>query len=90
LVLNTEAGPPYINRAWGGVFLDRPDDAERDIRVALERKPELSELLVVQYDASFLKGDANGMQRAATSIAGKSDVEDWIEGGHELSRNTLR
>ena len=78
LALNPEAGPPYVNRAWSGVFLNRPDDAERDIRVALESKPELSELLVVQYYASFLKGDANAMERAAASAAGKTGVEDWI------------
>ena len=78
LDLNPDVGPPYINRAWSDVFLNRPDDAERDIRAGLERKPELSELLVVQFYASFLRGEENGMAQAAAAARGKTGAEDWI------------
>ena len=78
LELDPDVGPPYINRAWADVFLDRPDDATRDIRVGFERKPDLSELLVVQFYASFLKGDNPGMEQAAASARGKAGADDWI------------
>jgi tetratricopeptide (TPR) repeat protein len=78
LELNPDAGPAYVNRAWASVFLDRPEDADRYIHIGLEHKPELSELFVTQYYASFLKGDPNGMEKAAAFAAGKPMAEDWI------------
>jgi serine/threonine protein kinase len=62
--------------------LDRLGDAENTLQRASERKLDIPDFLVQQYDIAFLKGDQAGMERAVALGHGKSGAEDRIS-GHE-------
>jgi serine/threonine protein kinase/predicted Zn-dependent protease len=68
----------YSNLAFSYIFLGRLAEAERTLLRASERRREIPDLVVAQYQLAFLKGDKSGMERAAALGQGKSGVEDWI------------
>jgi serine/threonine protein kinase/tetratricopeptide (TPR) repeat protein len=70
--------PGYVNLAWGYVFLERPEEAERAVQRAAEHKLVFSDLLILPYYIAFLKGDQAGMARAAAAAKDQPDEEDWI------------
>jgi eukaryotic-like serine/threonine-protein kinase len=68
----------YINLAASDVSLGRLGQAKSVLRQASERKLEVPDILVEQYDIDFLEGDRLGMERVPALIQGKSGAEDWI------------
>ena len=68
----------YWNLAYSYQYLGRLAEAEETLRRAADRKLEIPDFLVQQYDIAFLKGDIAGMQQAAVLSQGKSGAEDWI------------
>lgn len=76
--LDPDFTPGYVNLAWAQLFANRPDDAEKTLQQASQRKLEIPELLVLQYCTSFLKNDNSGMERAAMQSEAKAGAEDWM------------
>jgi len=68
----------YINLATAYQFLDRPGEAEATFQLASERKVEIPDYLIQEYDLAFVKGDKAGMERAVARSQGKSGVEDLM------------
>jgi eukaryotic-like serine/threonine-protein kinase len=68
----------YWNLAYSYQYLGRLGEAEETLRRAADRKLEIPDFLVQQYDIAFLKGDIAGMQQAAVLSQGKSGAEDWV------------
>jgi tetratricopeptide (TPR) repeat protein len=68
----------YNTLALSYIALDRLGEAENALRRAAERKLELPDLLVDQFDIAFLKGDQAGMDRAAALGRGQAGAEDWL------------
>ena len=79
----------YWNLAYSYQYLGRIGEAQETIRRAADRKLEIPDFLVQQYDIAFLKGDIAGMQQAAVLSQGKSGAEDWIS-DHEACLGLFR
>lgn len=68
----------YTNLAVDDLSLGQVKQAGNALRQAYQRKLEIPDLFVDQYDIAFLAGDRAGMQRVAALSKGKPGVEDWI------------
>jgi eukaryotic-like serine/threonine-protein kinase len=68
----------YVNPARSYLYLNRPQDAERVIGMASERKLESDQFLVLRYFGAFLTGDTAGMNRQATLAKDRRGVEDGM------------
>lgn len=71
-------GYPILETAY--VALDRLDDAEAVQREAAAQKVEVPELLAVQFQIAFLKGDQARMDRIAAEGRHKSGEDRLIDG----------
>jgi tetratricopeptide (TPR) repeat protein len=69
---------PYANLALAYFFLDRFPEAESTLQRAAARKLETPLLLVLRYNLAVLKGDREGMDRAAGLARGKRVAEHWM------------
>jgi predicted Zn-dependent protease len=78
IALDPDFTPGYINLAWAYIFLNRPEEAEKTLYKASQRKMEIPELLLLRYYLSFVKGDQAGMERAAAMSQEKPGAEDWM------------
>ncbi len=76
--LDPDFTPGYNNLAWAYVLSDRPEDAEKTLERAADRKLEMPEMLVMRYYIASLKGDRAGMEQAAAQGRGLSEAEDWL------------
>jgi eukaryotic-like serine/threonine-protein kinase len=76
--IDPDFSPGYINIAFSGIYMDRPEEAEKAIQRAADHKVEMPELLLLQYYLAFLKGDRPGMDRTAKLAKGKPGAEDWM------------
>jgi DNA-binding winged helix-turn-helix (wHTH) protein len=65
----------YGDLAFGYVYLDRLEQAEKTLQLASARKLEATDALVLPYDIAFLKGDQAGMEREAARTQAKSESE---------------
>ena len=74
--LNPEMTFAYVNLATAYQFLGRLDEAGATFRLAVDRKAELPESLVQQYDLAFVKGDVAAMELAVAHARGSAAVED--------------
>jgi tetratricopeptide (TPR) repeat protein len=70
--------PGYANLAWAYVLLDRYQEAEDTLQLALNRKLDFPDLHLLQYDLAFLKGDNTAMQRALPKADGKAGAQHWL------------
>jgi tetratricopeptide (TPR) repeat protein/predicted Ser/Thr protein kinase len=68
----------YGNLAQLYLAINRPDDAEKAIEQAQERKLEGDFLHWTIYQLAFFKGDAAGMERQVAWAAGKPGSEDIL------------
>jgi tetratricopeptide (TPR) repeat protein len=68
----------YNALALSYMELGRLGEAENTLRLAAERKLELPDLRVDQFDIAFLKGDQAGMDLAAAQARGQAGAEDWL------------
>jgi tetratricopeptide (TPR) repeat protein len=78
IALDPDSFPGYLNLAYDYIFLDRLDEAENTLRRAFERKPEVPDILILEYELAFLKADQAGMERELARAKVESGVEDWI------------
>jgi eukaryotic-like serine/threonine-protein kinase len=76
--LDPDFGISYSTLAYDYAYLDRLGEAASTLQQAFERKLEMPDLLVVQYDVDFLRNDAAGMERDVAAGKGKSRAEEWI------------
>ena len=78
IALDPDLTPPYSNRAFNQLYLNRLDDALLTVRRATERKLESAPLLLIPYFVAFLKDDAEGRRRAETVARKSPGLEDII------------
>jgi hypothetical protein len=82
--IDPDFSPGYVSIAFDDLYLDRLTEAEKAIQQASERKIEMAEVFLLRYYLAFLKGDRDGMDRAAALAKGKPGAEDWIEHSEAL------
>jgi DNA-binding winged helix-turn-helix (wHTH) protein len=68
----------YYNLGVNNVYLDRLEEAENVLRRAAGRGLEIDELIMLEHDIAFLKGDRAGMERAAARARERSGGDAWI------------
>jgi serine/threonine protein kinase/tetratricopeptide (TPR) repeat protein len=82
--IDPEFSPGFINIASSYYYLDRLREAETTVQRALEHKFDVPEFVLLRYYVAFLKGDREGMNRAAALAKGKPGAEDWMEHSEAL------
>ena len=78
LRLSPERGFNYGNLAGCYLRLDRLQDAEQLLREAQTRKLGGEFLSAVSYDAAFLRGDQDAMQRLVAASIGQGEAEHML------------
>jgi eukaryotic-like serine/threonine-protein kinase len=78
IALDPDLPPPYGNRAFNQLLLNRPDDALLTITRATERRLERDEFLLIPYFVAFLKGDDEELKRTATAARKSRGLEDIV------------
>jgi len=68
----------YYNLGVNNVYLDRLEEAENVIRRAIGRGLEIDEVIMLEHDIAFLKGDRAAMERAAVRARERSGGDTWI------------
>ncbi len=68
----------YYNLGVNNVYLDRLEEAENVLRRAAGRGLEIDELIMLEHDIAFLKGDRAAMERAAARARERSGGDTWI------------
>jgi DNA-binding winged helix-turn-helix (wHTH) protein len=68
----------YYNLGVNNVYLDRLEEAENVIRRATGRGLEIDEVIMLEYDIAFLKGDRSAMERAVARARERSGGDAWI------------
>ena len=76
--LDPDFGLAYNVLALSDQALDQLEEAENTLQRASDRKLEIPDLLVDQYEIAFLKSDHAAMDRVAALGQGKSGTEDVI------------
>jgi serine/threonine protein kinase/tetratricopeptide (TPR) repeat protein len=78
IALDPDLIPPYSNKAFNQLLLNRLDDALVTVRRAAERKLESADLLLTQYFVAFLTGNDDELRRTATVARKSPSAEDMI------------
>jgi tetratricopeptide (TPR) repeat protein/predicted Ser/Thr protein kinase len=78
IALDPDFGVGYITLAYGYQNLGKLAQAEDVLHRAADRKIEIPDLLIEQYDVDFLKGDQAGMDRQVSLSQTKPGAEDWM------------
>ncbi len=78
IALDPDFPPPYTNRAFNQLYLNRLDDALLTITRARERNLERGSLLLVPYFVAFLKGDDEELKRTATAARKSPELVDRV------------
>jgi eukaryotic-like serine/threonine-protein kinase len=78
LGMDADFVPGYINLAYDYILLDRLPEAETTLQKAAERKLEVPDILILEYELAVLKGDHAGVDNAVARAQGTSGAEDWI------------
>jgi tetratricopeptide (TPR) repeat protein len=68
----------YYNLGVNNLYLGRVEEAENILRRAAGRGLEIDELLMLDHDIAFLKGDHAAMERAAARARERSGGDTWI------------
>ncbi len=68
----------YYNLGVNNVYLDRLEEAENVLRRAAGRGLEIDELIMLEHDIAFLRGDRAAMDRAAARARERSGGDTWI------------
>jgi DNA-binding winged helix-turn-helix (wHTH) protein/tetratricopeptide (TPR) repeat protein len=68
----------YYNLGANNLYLGRVEEAENVLRRAAGRGLEIDELLMLEHDIGFLKGDQAAMERAAARARERSGGDTWI------------
>jgi eukaryotic-like serine/threonine-protein kinase len=67
----------YYNLGVNNLYLGRIEEAENVLRRAAGRGLEIDELLMLEYDIAFAKGDRAGMERTAERARERSGGDTW-------------
>lgn len=78
LDLAPESASSYMLLSRDLLYLGGLNETEEILRKAREHNFLTPELLIVQFDLAFSRGDAEGMQRAVSVAQGKPDLMDWL------------
>ena len=79
IAMDPDYAPPYSNRAFNLLLLNRLGDALLTVTRARERKlAERDEFLLVPYFIAFLKSDDENLRRTATMARKNRSTEDMI------------
>jgi eukaryotic-like serine/threonine-protein kinase len=76
--LDPDFVPGYGNIASAYLYLGRPEEAERILQQASERKLEIPDYILLRYYIAFLKGDKAGMEREAALGEAHLGAQDWM------------
>jgi tetratricopeptide (TPR) repeat protein len=76
--LDPDLAMGYFNLAVNHVYLNRVEEAENVIRRATGRGLEIDELIMLEHDIAFLKGDRAAMERAVARARERSGGDTWI------------
>ena len=68
----------YYNLAVNNVYLNRLEEAENVLRRAAGRGLEIDELIMLEHDIAFLKGDRAAMERAVARARERSGGDTWV------------
>jgi eukaryotic-like serine/threonine-protein kinase len=68
----------YYNLGVNNLYLGRVEEAENVLRRAAGRGLEIDELLILEHDIAFLKGDRAAMEGAAARARERSGGDTWI------------
>jgi eukaryotic-like serine/threonine-protein kinase len=68
----------YYSLGVNNVYLNRVEEAENVLRRAAARGLETDELIMLQHDIAFLKGDQAAMKQAVTRGRERSGGDTWI------------
>jgi eukaryotic-like serine/threonine-protein kinase len=67
----------YYNLGVNNLYLGRVEEAENVLRRAAGRGLEIDELLMLEHDIAFVKGDRAAMERAAARARERSGGDTW-------------
>jgi eukaryotic-like serine/threonine-protein kinase len=67
----------YYNLGVNNLYLGRVEEAENVLRRAAGRGLEIDELLMLEHDIAFVKGDRAAMERAAAQARERSGGDTW-------------
>jgi tetratricopeptide (TPR) repeat protein len=75
-----DPGIPFVYDllAFSYENLDKLDDAEKSVQLALDRKLDIPDFLERRYKIAFLRNDQAGMDREVALGRGKSQAEDML------------
>jgi len=76
--LDPDFTPGFVNLGFSNFYLDRFGEAKRVVAQALGRKPNIPEILLLNFYLAFLDGDEQRMNQAAALAKGVSGAEDWM------------
>ncbi len=76
--LDPDFVPGYANVASAYIYLGRPEEAEKILQQASERKLEIPDYILFRYYIAFLKGDTAGMKQQATLGEAHPGAQDWM------------
>jgi len=75
----------YTNLTRSYLYEDRFGEAGNTLQGASARKLEIPNLLVLQYNLGFLRGDKEQMDRAVARAKGKRGAEHWVANAEALT-----
>jgi tetratricopeptide (TPR) repeat protein len=78
IAMDPDYPPPYSNRAFNLLLLNRLDDALLTVTRATQRKLERDQFLLVPYFVAFLKDDDEELRQTATMARKNPSTEDMI------------
>ena len=76
--LDPDFVPGYGNIASAYIYLDQPEEAEKILQQASERKVEIPDYILLRYYIAFLKGDEAGMEREEALGEAHPGAVDWM------------
>ncbi|HEY4363272.1 MAG TPA: protein kinase [Bryobacteraceae bacterium] len=66
----------YEGQALNYLYLERPEEADKMLLMALDRKLQSSYFFLLRYQVAFLRGDADAMQRQVALARDRPDTDD--------------
>lgn len=78
IALDPDFAIGYSILAYAYQYLDRLGEADTTLQQAVQRKLEITDLVVQQYDVAFLQGNHAGIERIKARAQGNPEAEDWI------------
>ena len=68
----------YVSQALSYLYLDHPEEADKTLAAAWDRKLQPSSLFLIRYHTAFLSEDTAAMERQVMLARNRPDMEEWI------------